>query len=36
MGLYLIDTYLFVLMVIQEICSGNYILSEQNLVVSLH
>lgn len=36
MGLYLLDTYLVVLMAAQEICNSNYVLREENLINELH
>lgn len=32
----MIDTYLFVLMAVKELCVGNYVVREDNLVVELH
>jgi len=36
MGLYMMDTYLIVLMAVQEICNGNYEVREENLITELH
>jgi hypothetical protein len=36
MGLFMIDTYLFVLMAVKELCVGNFVVREDNLVVELH
>ena len=35
-GDYLNDTYLLVLMAIEDICLGNYVLKQENLVTELH
>lgn len=36
MGLYLLDTYFFVLMTVQEICNSNCVVNWGNLVRELH
>jgi hypothetical protein len=36
LGHYMLDTYLIVLMAVQEICNSNYVLREDQLIIELH